>query len=171
MPVTQRIQDALNEQISVEIYSSHLYMAMSAYFESLDLAGFANWMMVQAKEELLHVDKLFAFIAERGGRVVLGAIDAPPEEWANPLDAFSAAYEHEQGISEKINDLVALAVEENDRASESFLRWFVDEQVEEEASVDRLVKMLRMSEGQPAAMFMIDRDLAARLLVAAAPVR
>ena len=160
--VSETMQDALNGQINEEMYSSYLYLSMAAYFESVDLPGFASWMHVQAREEELHVHKLFGFVVERGGRVVLEAIDKPPTEWESPLHAFEAAFAHEQEVSRMISDLVALAREQRDAATESFLRWFVDEQVEEEANVDRIVKMLRMSAGQPAAMFMIDRDLSAR---------
>ena len=164
MPLSEKMQQALNGQINAEMYSSHLYLAMSAYFESLDLPGFANWMRIQAQEETLHVDKLFSFIVERGGRVQLEAIDKPPAEWQSPLDAFTASFQHEQQITILINNLVGVAEDEKDRASESFLRWFVDEQVEEESSVDSVVKMLRMSEGQAAAMFMLDRELATRVV-------
>jgi ferritin len=169
VPLSDKMQQALNGQINAEMYSSHLYLAMSAYFESLDLPGFANWMRIQAREESLHVDKLFSFIVERGGRVELEAIGKPPAEWQSPLDAFSASFEHEQKITVLISDLVGVAQAEKDRASESFLRWFVDEQVEEEASVDRVVKMLRMSDGQAAAMFMLDRELATRVVTQPTP--
>ncbi len=161
--LSEKMQGALNGQINAEMYSSYLYLSMSAYFEAMDLSGFANWMRVQAREEELHVQKIFNFIVERGGRVVLEAIEKPPMDWNGPLDAFQAAFEHEQKVSALISDLVALAREQHDPATETFLHWFVDEQVEEEANVDRIVKMLRMSDGQAAAMFMIDRDLAARV--------
>ncbi len=163
--ISTKIQDALNSQINAEMYSAYIYLAMSAYFESLDLPGHANWMRVQAQEEGLHVDKLFDYVAERGGRVILEAIDKPPSEWESPLAAFEAALAHECEITKRIDDMVGLALEQRDRASESFLRWYVDEQVEEEASVDRVIKMLRMSQGHPTAMLMIDRELAARVLV------
>jgi len=161
--ISTKIQDALNSQINAEMFSSYLYLAMCAYFDSLDLPGFANWMRVQAQEEGQHVDRLFDYIGERGGRVILEAIEKPPSEWESPLAAFEAALEHERMISQLIDDMVGLALEMRDRASESFLRWYVDEQVEEEASVDRVVKMLRMSQGHPTAMLMIDRELAARV--------
>ena len=162
--ISERMQDALNGQIQAETHSSYLYLAMSAYFESLDLPGFANWMRVQAKEEDVHIQKLFDYIVERGGRVVLAAIEAPPREWSSPLAAFENAFAHEQQISAKISKLVDLAIEDGDRASESFLRWFVDEQVEEEASVDAVVKSVRLGGGQPVAMLMLDRELATRQL-------
>ena len=160
--ITEKMQDALNGQITAEMYSTNLYLAMAAYFESLDLAGFAHWMRVQAKEEDFHVHKLFDYITERGGRVVIGAVEAPPVEWASPLEAFESTYEHEQEVSAMVSKLVEVAQAENDRATESYLRWFVDEQVEEEASVDRVVKMLRLGDGQPVAMLMLDREMSAR---------
>lgn len=167
--ISKKIQDALNGQINAEMYSTNLYLAMSAYFESLDLAGFAHWMRVQAKEEDLHVKKLVDYIAERGGRVRIGAVEAPPFEWKSALDAFESTYEHEQEISARIAALVSLCREERDAATESYLRWFVDEQVEEEASVDRVVKMLRLGQGQAVAMLMLDREMAQRPAAPATP--
>ncbi len=158
------MNQALNEQINREMYSAHLYLALAAYFEERDLPGFANWMRVQSQEEQFHVTKLFNYVVERGGRVTIGAVAEPPSEWESPLQAFEATLAHEQEISTVIDGLVDLALTNKDRASESFLRWYVDEQVEEEASVDRVVKMLRLSEGQPAAMLMLDRELASRRL-------
>ncbi len=160
--ISEKIQTALNGQINAEMYSSHLYLAMSAYLESLDLPGFGHWMRIQAEEEQVHVTKLFNYIVERGGRVILSGIDSPPAEWESPLAAFEAAFGHEQEISDKIDDLVGLAHTEKDRATESLLRWYVDEQVEEEASVDRIVKMLRIGAGQPVALLMLDRELEGR---------
>ncbi len=166
--ISDRMRDALNGQIGAEIHSSHLYLAMSAYFQSLDLAGSAHWMRVQAAEENVHVQKLFDFVVERGGRVILDAIARPPAEWESPQACFEAALEHERMISGRINNLINLARQDGDHASESFLRWFVDEQVEEEASVDRIIKMFRIGGGQPVALLMLDRELAARVLSPAA---
>lgn len=156
------MNEALNKQLNAEMYSANLYLALASYFENLDLGGFANWMRVQADEELFHVKKLFNYIVERGGRVRVGAVAAPPAEWDSPLAGFEASFDHEQSISAEISDLVDLSLENRDRGTESFMRWYVDEQVEEEASVDRVVKMLRLSEGQPAAMLILDRELAGR---------
>jgi len=161
--VSTQMQEALNAQLRSEQYSAQLYLAMSAWLETQDLSGFAHWMRVQAREEALHSQKFFDYVVERGGRVTIGALEAPPAEWAGPQAVMEAALEHEQGITTSIEALVALAVELRDPATESFLRWFVDEQVEEEATVDRLVKQLRMSAGAPAALFMLDRELAGRV--------
>jgi ferritin len=160
--INDKVQAALNEQINAELFSSYLYLSMSAYFESQDLPGFACWMRVQAKEEDFHVQKFFDYVIERGGRVILESIDKPQSEWGSPLEAFEEALAHEQHISSRIHDLVELAVEQKDRATQSFLQWFVDEQVEEEASADQVVKSLRLGAGQPVAMLMLDRELGTR---------
>jgi len=160
--INDKMQEALNEQINAELFSSYLYLSMSAYFASQDLPGFANWMRVQAREEEFHVQKFFDYIIERGGRVVLEAIEKPRMEWSSALEAFQEALAHEQMITSRVGDLVELAVAEKDRASQSFLQWFVDEQVEEEASVDQAVKAIKLGAGQPVAMLMLDRELGAR---------
>jgi ferritin len=160
--IGKKMEKALNEQINAELYSSYIYLAMVAYFESENLPGCASWMRAQVQEENLHATKLFAFVCERGGRVILGAIDQPPKDWKSPLAAFEAAYEHEQYITGRINDLVDLALAEKDHASNAFLQWFVNEQVEEETSVDMVVQNLKMAEKAPGAMFMIDRELGQR---------
>ena len=166
--INEKLQAALNDQINAELYSSYLYLSMSAYFESQDLPGFANWMRVQAKEEDFHVQKFFDYVIERGGRVELEAIDKPRTEWGSALEAFEEALAHEQSITARINELVELAIEQKDRATQSFLQWFVDEQVEEEASADQVVKSLRLGAGQPVAMLMLDRELGARTFTAPA---
>jgi ferritin len=161
--IKAKMQSALNVQIHREIYSAYLYMAMEAYFESVNLRGCAHWMRVQAQEELVHVTKFFAFIVDRGGRITLPAIDAPPVEWASPLNVFEEAYAHEGKVTGWINDLVSLSVREEDHATHSFLQWFVSEQVEEEASADGVVKKLKLMGDAPGGLFMIDRELAARV--------
>jgi|LAHU01.1.fsa_nt_gb ferritin len=158
-----RMQNALNAQINRELYSSYLYLAMAAFFESVNLQGFANWMKVQAQEELVHAAKLFAYVVDRGGRVTLAAIDAPPAAWTSPLNAFEEAYAHEQKVTGWIGDLVTLAGKEEDYATHNFLQWFVNEQVEEEASADGVVQKLRLVAEAPGGLFMIDRELAARV--------
>ena len=160
--IGKKMQDALNDQINAELYSAYIYLAMAAYFESENLAGFASWMRVQTQEETAHAMKIFDFVNERGGRVVLKAIEEPPAEWKSPLAAFKAAYEHEQYITGRINDLVNLAMKEKDHATNAFLQWFVNEQVEEETSVDSVVQNLKMAEKAPGALFMMDRELGQR---------
>jgi ferritin len=161
--INDKLQKALNEQINAELFSSYLYLSMSAWFETQDLPGFANWMRIQAKEEDFHVQKFFDYVIERGGRIVLDAIDKPRNEWGSALEVFEEALAHEQSITARIGDLVELAIGEKDRATQSFLQWFVDEQVEEEASADQVVKSVKLGAGQPVAMLMLDRELAARV--------
>lgn len=160
--ISKKIQDEFNAQIGEEMFSAHLYLSMSAWFESVNLRGFANWMRVQAGEESAHAMKFFGFICERGGRVELGAVAKPQAEWKTPLEAFEAAFAHEQHITSRIDSLMTLAVSEKDYASQSFLKWFVDEQVEEEAHADEIVQKLKMTGGAPGGLYIIDRELAGR---------
>jgi ferritin len=161
--ISKKMEKALNEQVNAELYSAYLYLSMEAYFKSLNLNGFANWMMVQTQEEVSHAMKIYGFIDERGGRITLKAIEGPKTEWDSPLAAFEAVYEHEQKVTSLINNLVNLAIGEKDHATNSFLQWFVNEQVEEEASADQLVQQLKMMEKAPGGMFMLDRELAQRV--------
>ena len=133
------IQDAINAQIAKEMYSSNLYLAISAYFHSVSLNGFAHWMRLQADEEMLHAMKFYDFIINRGGRVELAALAAPPVEWNDPVHAFTNTVEHEETITNSINELAGLAQAEKDFATSSFLQWFIDEQVEEEANTNEIL--------------------------------
>ena len=159
-----KIQDAFDRQLNAELYSSYLYLSMSAYFESKDLAGMANWMRIQAQEELLHAMKFFDFINERDGRVELMAVAAPKKEWESPLHVFQESLEHEQKVTALINDLVDLALGEKDHATNTFLQWFVTEQVEEEASARTIVEKLKMVGSDAAVLFMLDGELGRRVL-------
>ncbi len=161
--ISKKIEKALNGQVNAELYSAYLYLSMEAYFRSLNLNGFANWMRVQTQEEIFHVTKMYNFIDERGGRITLKAIDGPPTEWDSPLAVFEAAYEHEQKVTGLINNIVNLAIEEKDHATNTFLQWFVNEQVEEEASADNIVQQLKMMKDAPGGMYMLDRELAQRV--------
>ena len=166
--IDQRMQEALNKQINAEIYSAYLYLSMSAHFQSVNLAGFANWMRVQAHEELMHALKFYDYVNERGGRIVLQPVEAPPSHWDSPLAVFEHVYQHEQKVTGMINKLVDLAVEIRDHATNNVLQWFVAEQVEEEASADEVVQKLKLVGDDPSALFMIDRELAQRAFVAPA---
>lgn len=161
--LSEKMQEALNDQLDAELYSAYLYLSMSAYFESLNLGGFANWMKVQAQEETVHAMKFHAYTNERGGRVKLGAVEAPPWEWDSPLAVFEAAYQHEQKVTGLINDLVKIAKGENDHATEIFLQWFVTEQVEEEDSVSKVVSMLELIGDSGHGLLMADRELGQRI--------
>ena len=115
-------------------------------------------MRMQTQEELTHAMKIYGFVNERGGRVTLEAIEKPGVEWASVLAAFENAYQHEQKVTGLINDLVSLALEEKDYATSNFLQWFVDEQVEEEASVDEVIQKLKLVENAPGGLFMVDQE-------------
>ncbi len=160
--MNKKMEKAFNKQINAEIYSSYLYYAMEAYFQSKNLKGCATWMHYQAMEELIHVIKFSEYINNRGGRVKLEAIEAPQFEWDSPLAAFEAAYAHEQKVSGLINKLVDLAKEESDHASDALLQWFVTEQVEEEATVDEIVQNFKIAGDSGPGLFMIDQQLGQR---------
>ncbi len=161
--LSPKMEAALNSQINAEYYSSYLYLSMAAYFDSVNLQGFANWMRIQNQEEMLHTMKLFDFVAERGGRVNLTAIEGPQTEWDSPLAAFEATLAHEQHVTSLVNKLVDLAVEESDHATNNFLQWFVGEQVEEEATADGIVQQLLLMKDAPGGLFMMDRELSQRV--------
>ncbi len=163
--LNEKMQKALNDQVNAEMYSAYLYLAMNAHFESANLGGFANWMRVQAQEEMSHAMKIYDFINERGGRVVLQPIAEPPAEWKSPVAVFEDVCTHEQKVTGLINDLATLAIELKDHATNSFLKWFIDEQVEEEKSADEIVGKLKLMEGAPGAIYMLDRELAQRVFV------
>jgi len=158
----QKMQDALNQQCNAEFFSSYLYLSMSAYFEGQSLPGMAQWMRFQAQEELIHAMKFFSFINERNGQVTLTQIDPPKTQWDSPLDVFQDASAHEQKVTGLINDLVDLAIAEKDRATEAFLQWFVNEQVEEEATVTTIVDQLKLVGDHGVAKFMLDGQLGQR---------
>ena len=158
-----KMKTALNGQVNAELYSAYLYLSMAAYFESTNLSGMANWMRVQTQEEQFHAIKIYNHILERGGKVTLDAIEAPPSEWDSPLSVFKSGLEHEQKVTGLINDLVYLAREEKDNASEIFLQWFVNEQVEEEDNAGTIVGQLELIKDSPQALFMMDKDLAQRI--------
>jgi len=160
--LSEKMQKAINGQINAELYSAYMYAAMSMYFESVDMSGAAAWMNAQAGEELEHAGKFMHYVNERGGRVVLEAIEKPPVEWDSVLDAFQAALKHEEKVSSLINGLVTLAREENDHMTDNFLQWFVAEQVEEEASAGEVVRKLRLVGDSGGGMFMMDRELGQR---------
>jgi ferritin len=167
--IGKKMQEALNGQVNAELYSAYLYLSMEAYFKALDLNGFANWMRVQTQEEIVHVMKIYEFINERRGRITLRTVEGPPTQWDSPRAVFEAAYAHEQKVTGLINDLVDLAITEKDHATSTFLQWFVNEQVEEEASADTIVQQLKMMENAPGGLFMLDRELAQRVFTPPAP--
>jgi len=159
----KKMEKSFNEQINEELYSAYLYLSMVAYFESINLPGFANWMRVQTQEEIVHAMKFYDYINQRNGRVALTALADPQIEWKSPMDAFEAAYKHELHITDKINELVNLAIEEKDHAANMFLQWFVNEQVEEEKNPLDIIQKLKMIKDSSESLYMLDKELAARV--------
>jgi ferritin len=158
----KKIQDAINAQIKREMESAYIYFSMAAYFDSVNLPGFAHWMKMQFQEEQTHAFKFYDYIYDRGGRVVLQAIDQPPVEFQSPLDAFEKTLAHEEKVTGHINDLYALAVEEKDFATQIILQWFVEEQVEEEKTAGDIVDVLKRIGDNDHALIMLDRELGQR---------
>lgn len=165
-----KIQDAINAQINAELYSAYLYLSMAQHFEAEGLPGFANWFRIQFKEEQDHATIFMNYVNQRGGRVVLKAIDAVPTSWESPMDAFRATLEHEQKVTALINNLYALAMEENDYASRDRLNWFVSEQVEEEDNCRTLIDKLRMIGDNGMGLYMLNTELAGRVYSAPSPL-
>jgi len=157
------LENALNDQINAELYSAYMYLSMSAWFDDAGLPGMAKWMKAQYQEEMFHVDKFFHYVLERGGKVTLRAIDAPPTSWDSALDAFEKTLAHEQLVTGLINTLASLCMDERDHATLNFLQWFIAEQVEEEATASELVNQLRMVGKSGHGMLMIDRELGVRV--------
>lgn len=162
MELSKKMQDALNEQIKEELASAYIYLSMAAYCESINLPGFAAWMVKQTQEEVEHAMKLYGYIHDRGGRVVLQALNQPPVEFDGPIDVFEKTLAHEQHITGRIHALYALAAEENDYASQGLLQWFVDEQVEEEKTAGEILETLKMIGDKGQGLIMLDRQLAQR---------
>ena len=160
--LSEKIETALNDQLNKELFSSYLYLSMAAYFEDLNLTGMANWMRLQADEEHEHSMKFYDFIIKISGRVVLEQIDKPKSEWDSPQDAFKEALEHEQFITKSINELTDLAIEEKDHSTNTFLHWFIDEQVEEEANASDIVQKFNLIDNSKSGLYMLDRELGQR---------
>jgi len=160
--LSEKLVDAINDQIQYEYYSAFIYKAMQAYFEDEDLPGMANWMDIQFQEEMSHAEKMFQFVCEAGARVELKGIDAPLKEDSSPLEAFEVSLEHEQSVTSRIGDLMELAQQEKNHAAQIFLHWFVTEQVEEEASVSHIIAKLKRIKDDGRGLMMIDQELAQR---------
>ncbi|MCD6156277.1 MAG: ferritin [Candidatus Atribacteria bacterium] len=160
--LSKKLEDALNEQIKNELYSAYLYLAMAAQCEAQNLNGFAHWLKVQAKEEISHGMKIYDFVNDRGGRVILKAIEQPPVEFGTPLDMFKKVLEHEQKVTSMINQLYQLAKEENDYPAQVMLQWFINEQVEEEKNASYILGILNYTEGKGQGLLMLDRELGKR---------
>ncbi|MDA8433362.1 MAG: ferritin [Nitrospiraceae bacterium] len=161
--LTKNIEEALNGQLSRELYSAYLYLSMSAHSTNIGLKGFANWFMVQYHEEMFHAMKFYEYINLQGGKVALTALAQPPAEFESPLEMFTKTLEHERFITKSINGLMELAIAEKDHATQIFLQWYVTEQVEEESNDNEIIARLRIAGSDPQALMMLDRELAARM--------
>ena len=161
--LSEKLLKALNEQINFEFYSSYTYLSMAGYCESIDLSGFANFFRVQAKEELDHAMKLYDYVYQKNGSVILEKIDKPEENFNGIIDVFEKGYNHEQLVTKKIYELTDIAYEEREHSTISLLKWFIDEQVEEENSFNSLVKRVRRIEDNPAGLYLLDDELATRV--------
>ena len=162
--ISEKMQDALNEQVNKEFYSAYMYLAMSAYCNNIGLPGFSHWMRMQYEEENLHVTKMYDYILDQGGAVHLKTIDEPEQEYGAPVDIFQQTLEHEQYVTGLIHKLMDLAVEERDYATQTFLQWYVTEQVEEESNVNDILAPLRMVGDDKGGLMMIDQQLMQRLV-------
>lgn len=159
--MNKKVEKALNEQVNMELGAYYTYLSMSSHFQSTGFPGFAAWMGHHASEEMVHAMKIYDYIHRRNGNVKLMKIDAPQHSWDSPLAAFEDAYKHERKVSTSIDNLVKLAREENDNATESFLQWFVDEQVEEEEIVSNAIDQLKLIGDFGPGLFLLDRELGA----------
>lgn len=165
--ISEKMQVALNQQLNEELYSSYLYLSMAAYFEEKNLSGMANWMRLQADEEHQHAMKFYDFIIKVGGKVTLEAIAKPKTQWESASEVFEESLIHERHITQNINELTDLAIQEKDHSTNTFLHWFIDEQVEEESTVEQIVQSFRMIGDSHSGLFMLDRELGGRSASAA----
>ena len=168
--LNKKVEEALNAQINAELWSAYLYLSMSAYCHSAGQPGMAKWYEVQFGEEQDHAKILFNYINSRGGRVVLKPIDEVPTEWNGILDVFENTLKHEQKVTSLINDLYALTHTENDFATQSMLKWFIDEQVEEEESAQEIIDKIKMIKDNGDGIYMLDKELGARTYTQASPL-
>jgi len=163
--ISKKIEKAFNEQLNAETYSAYLYWSMSAALEEMNLPGFANWMRVQAQEEMTHAMKFYDHIIERGGKVALTEIAAPPTAWDSVKAVFQGGLEHEQKVTALINGLMDLTAQEKDHAGNMFLQWFVTEQVEEEANAMEILGKLEIAGDTAGGLYLLDKEMAGRVFV------
>ena len=168
--LNKKIEDAINAQINAEMWSAYLYLSMSAWCAKTGRPGMANWFEIQFREEQDHARIFFNYVLQRSGEVKLQPIEAVPQEWESPLDVFESTLAHEQKVTALINNLFALTTAENDYASQSMLKWFIDEQVEEEENAQNMIDNLRMIGDNGYGLFMLDKELAARVYSTPSPL-
>jgi ferritin len=163
--LSEKLQDAMNEQMRNEFFSAYLYMAMAGYFQAEDLPGFATWMRVQALEEMTHGERFFNFICTVNGRTDLRPVAGPRNDFKSPLEAFEYGLEHERFVTDSINKLMDLAKDESNHAAQIMLQWFVTEQVEEEANFSLIIRKLKRVEGDGRGLLLLDQELGQRVFV------
>jgi ferritin len=161
--LSEKMSKILNEQLQKEFYSAYLYLSMEAYFLHHNLDGFANFFHVQVQEERDHALKFFNYINQAGGKIELMQIDAPQVEFESPEYIFELTLKHEQSVTKSIYNLVDQAIEEKNHSTHNFLQWFVTEQLEEESTVDRVLKKLKFIRSDSSGLFMLDAELAQRV--------
>jgi len=167
--LSDKLRDALCDQMTFEVYSAYIYKAMAAFFEPQDLKGFANWLDVQTMEELTHAERFYRYINDAGGRAKFGAVAEPRFDYGSPLEAFEAALAHERIVTGRINKLADMALAESDHATRIFLDWFVTEQIEEEANAAAVIAKLKLIAGDGRGLLILDQELAARVFMPPAP--
>lgn len=160
--LTKKLQDALNEQINKEFFAEYFYLSMSAYLESIELEGFANYFNVQAQEEHFHAMKMFNFVHDKGGRVILKSLKEPKSEFSSVVNVIEESLKHERFVTKSINELMDTAIKENDHSVKSFLEWYIDEQVEEEATISKLLAKLKLIKGEGFGLLTLDNQLGMR---------
>lgn len=168
--LNKKIEEAINAQINAEMWSAYLYLSMAAHCHAIGQPGMARWFEVQFKEEQDHAKILFNYVISRNGNVTLKAIDAVPTEWSSILDVFESTLTHEQKVTAMINDLFALTTQENDYATQSMLKWFIDEQVEEEENAQTIIDNIKMIKDNGYGIYMLDKELGARTYTQPSPL-
>lgn len=160
--LTKKLQDALNDQINREFFAEYLYLSMSAYLESVEMEGFANYFNVQAQEEHFHAMKMFNFVHDKGGRVILKSLKEPKSDYTSVINVIEESLKHEKYVTKSINELMDTAIKENDHSVKSFLQWYIDEQVEEEATITKLLAKLKLIKGEGLGLLTLDSELLTR---------
>ena len=161
--LNKKLEEALNAQINAEFWSAYLYLSMSSDMSDKGMAGVANWFAIQFKEEQDHAMKFFNYVISRGGKVTLKPIEKVDTEWKSPLAAFEQTLQHEEKVTSLINDLYALAEQEKDYATQSMLKWFIDEQVEEEENAKAIIDTLKLIGENGYGLYQLDKELATRV--------
>lgn len=160
--LSEKLEEAINAQINAELWSAYLYLSMSADFAGKGMPGFANWMLVQFNEEQDHALKLFNYLVSRGSKPILKPIDKVQIEWDTPLAMLEDTLAHEKIVTKLINDIYTLAIKENDYATQSMLKWFIDEQVEEEETAQGLIDALKLIGNNGFGLYQLDKELITR---------